>query len=48
MNIANSIQGASGRTWLRRAGFAGFLVFFVKGLVWLAALAVWFYLQFEP
>lgn len=31
-------------TWLRRLGFAGFMFFFIKGLLWLtvpAAIAVW-------
>lgn len=28
-----------GSRWVKRAGAAGFLFFFVKGLVWLAILA---------
>lgn len=30
--------------WLRRVGFAGFMFFFIKGLMWLtapAAIAIW-------
>lgn len=30
--------------WLRRIGFAGFIFFFIKGLLWLtvpAAIALW-------
>ncbi|MEM7106200.1 MAG: hypothetical protein AAF502_23925 [Bacteroidota bacterium] len=29
-------QPTNAKTWLKRLGFAGFMFFFIKGLVWLA------------
>lgn len=38
MNTAER-SGAKKRNWLKRLGWAGFLFFLVKGLVWLAVFA---------
>lgn len=38
------LRASGPRGWLRRLGFAGFMFFLIKGLLWLtvpAALAVW-------
>ncbi len=31
--------GAKKGSWLKRLGWAGFLFFFIKGLIWLAVFA---------
>jgi len=33
------MKEAPKQTWLKRIGIAGFLFFFIKGLVWLAIIA---------
>lgn len=41
--VTKTVPAASGRTLLKRLGYAGFLFFLIKGLLWLAAPAVFYF-----
>ncbi len=42
-SVSEKIDFANGK-WLKRAGIAGFWFFFIKGLLWLAAPLVFYYI----
>ena len=44
MNVLDSVLSSTqSRTWLKRAGIAGFWFFLVKGLLWVAAGAAFYF-----
>lgn len=38
MKDTTNDKASSSKTWLKRLGLAGFLFFFIKGLIWIAIL----------
>ncbi len=43
MEPTNNKNEKNWQTWLKRLGFAGFMFFLLKGLVWLGIFAAAFY-----
>jgi len=45
MNVSATFPATNNsRMWLRRAGTVGFWFFFIKGMLWLAAPLVFYYI----